>query len=165
MACFPSFLVRTGLLRRGGTPSFRSRPSKRRCAARLRLCAGNEARFRGGRRSVRFRGNPGRLVHRFIRGQDQGDPRPAHPRDLFDIRDLLANEGIADELRQGLIVYLISHGRPSGDTAVLNQLLERASSADSLRRDSRWYPFWLLLCRPQCTPFEVGAGPRLARES
>ncbi|RWP37433.1 nucleotidyl transferase AbiEii/AbiGii toxin family protein [Mesorhizobium sp.] len=35
-----------------------------------------------------------------------------HPRDLFDIRDLLANEGITDELRRGFIVYLISHGRP-----------------------------------------------------
>lgn len=35
-----------------------------------------------------------------------------HPRDLFDIRDLLANEGITDELRQAFIVYLISHGRP-----------------------------------------------------
>jgi len=35
-----------------------------------------------------------------------------HPRDLFDVRDLLANEGITDELRQAFIVYLISHGRP-----------------------------------------------------
>lgn len=38
-----------------------------------------------------------------------------HPRDLFDIRDLLANEGISDELRQAFIVYLISHGRPIGE--------------------------------------------------
>lgn len=35
-----------------------------------------------------------------------------HPRDLFDIRDLLANEGIDDALRQAFLVYLISHGRP-----------------------------------------------------
>lgn len=35
-----------------------------------------------------------------------------HPRDLFDVRDLLANEGIADELREAFIVYLISHNRP-----------------------------------------------------
>jgi len=34
-----------------------------------------------------------------------------HPRDLFDIRDLLANEGINDELRRAFIVYLISHDR------------------------------------------------------
>jgi len=35
-----------------------------------------------------------------------------HPRDLFDVRDLLANEGITDQLRQAFIVYLISHDRP-----------------------------------------------------
>jgi predicted nucleotidyltransferase component of viral defense system len=35
-----------------------------------------------------------------------------HPRDLFDIRDLLANEGINDDLRRAFIVYLISHDRP-----------------------------------------------------
>lgn len=35
-----------------------------------------------------------------------------HPRDLFDIRDLLANEGVDDALRQAFLVYLISHGRP-----------------------------------------------------
>jgi Nucleotidyl transferase AbiEii toxin, Type IV TA system len=35
-----------------------------------------------------------------------------HPRDLFDIRDLLANEGITDDLRRAFIVYLISHDRP-----------------------------------------------------
>src|SRR5690606_4453673 len=35
-----------------------------------------------------------------------------HPRDLFDIRDLLANEGISDELRRAFIVYLLSHDRP-----------------------------------------------------
>ncbi|SDG87871.1 Nucleotidyl transferase AbiEii toxin, Type IV TA system [Bradyrhizobium sp. Rc2d] len=35
-----------------------------------------------------------------------------HPRDLFDIRDLLANEGITDELRKAFIVYLLSRDRP-----------------------------------------------------
>ena len=35
-----------------------------------------------------------------------------HPRDLFDVRDLLANEGISDDLRRAFIVYLISHDRP-----------------------------------------------------
>lgn len=35
-----------------------------------------------------------------------------HPRDLFDMRDLLANEGIGDDLRRAFIVYLLSHGRP-----------------------------------------------------
>ena len=35
-----------------------------------------------------------------------------HPRDLFDMRDLLANEGINDDLRRAFIVYLLSHDRP-----------------------------------------------------
>ena len=35
-----------------------------------------------------------------------------HPRDLFDMRGLLANEGIDDNLRRAFIVYLLSHGRP-----------------------------------------------------
>jgi predicted nucleotidyltransferase component of viral defense system len=35
-----------------------------------------------------------------------------HPRDLFDVRDLLANEGIDDALRQAFIVYMLSHDRP-----------------------------------------------------
>jgi predicted nucleotidyltransferase component of viral defense system len=38
-----------------------------------------------------------------------------HPRDLFDVRDLLANEGISDELRRAFIVYLISHSRPMAE--------------------------------------------------
>jgi hypothetical protein len=35
-----------------------------------------------------------------------------HPRDLFDGRDLLANEGIDENLRRAFIVYLLSHDRP-----------------------------------------------------
>ena len=38
-----------------------------------------------------------------------------HPRDLFDIRDLLAHEGVTDELREAFIVYLISHNRPMSE--------------------------------------------------
>ena len=38
-----------------------------------------------------------------------------HPRDLFDVRDLLANEGIDDALRKAFIVYLISHDRPMSE--------------------------------------------------
>ena len=38
-----------------------------------------------------------------------------HPRDLFDVRDLLANEGIGDELRTAFIVYLLSHNRPMAE--------------------------------------------------
>jgi predicted nucleotidyltransferase component of viral defense system len=35
-----------------------------------------------------------------------------HPRDLFDAAQLLAYEGITDDLRAAFIVYLISHDRP-----------------------------------------------------
>lgn len=38
-----------------------------------------------------------------------------HPRDLFDVRDLLANEGISDELRRAFIVYILIHNRPVGE--------------------------------------------------
>jgi predicted nucleotidyltransferase component of viral defense system len=38
-----------------------------------------------------------------------------HPRDLFDVRDLLANEGIDDALRKAFIAYLLSHGRPMSE--------------------------------------------------
>ena len=41
-----------------------------------------------------------------------------HPRDLFDVRDLLANEGITDDLRKAFIVYLISHDRPISEIIV-----------------------------------------------
>lgn len=38
-----------------------------------------------------------------------------HPRDLFDVRDLLANEGFTEDLRRAFLVYLISHNRPMGE--------------------------------------------------
>jgi len=38
-----------------------------------------------------------------------------HPRDLFDIRALLANEGIGEALRRAFLVYLISHDRPMAE--------------------------------------------------
>lgn len=41
-----------------------------------------------------------------------------HPRDLFDVREMLAHEGVNHRLRQAFIVYLLSHGRPMGE--VLN---------------------------------------------
>ncbi len=34
-----------------------------------------------------------------------------HPRDLFDVRELLAKEGINDALRKAFVVYLVSHDR------------------------------------------------------
>lgn len=38
-----------------------------------------------------------------------------HPRDLFDVQGLLANEGLSDDLREAFIVYLLSHNRPMGE--------------------------------------------------
>jgi len=38
-----------------------------------------------------------------------------HPRDLFDVRDLLGSEGIDDALRRAFIVYLLSHNRPMAE--------------------------------------------------
>ncbi|MEI9898911.1 MAG: nucleotidyl transferase AbiEii/AbiGii toxin family protein [Hyphomicrobium sp.] len=38
-----------------------------------------------------------------------------HPRDLFDVRDLLRNEGIGDDLRAAFITYLLSHNRPMAE--------------------------------------------------
>jgi len=38
-----------------------------------------------------------------------------HPRDLFDVRDLLSREGIDDNLRKAFLVYLLSHHRPMAE--------------------------------------------------
>ena len=38
-----------------------------------------------------------------------------HPRDLHDVRDLLANEGLTDALRRAFLIYLISHNRPMAE--------------------------------------------------
>ena len=38
-----------------------------------------------------------------------------HPRDLFDVRDPLANEGVTDPLRKAFVVYIISHNRPMAE--------------------------------------------------
>jgi predicted nucleotidyltransferase component of viral defense system len=35
-----------------------------------------------------------------------------HPRDLFDVKILLENEGVTDEIRRAFVVYLASHDRP-----------------------------------------------------
>jgi len=41
-----------------------------------------------------------------------------HPRDLFDIKDLLENEGFTDEIKRGFILLLLSSKRP------LNEMLQ-----------------------------------------
>ncbi|MDG6778272.1 nucleotidyl transferase AbiEii/AbiGii toxin family protein [Thiomicrorhabdus sp. zzn3] len=35
-----------------------------------------------------------------------------HPRDLYDVKALLENEGISEKLKDTFLVYLMSHGRP-----------------------------------------------------
>ncbi|WP_339893243.1 nucleotidyl transferase AbiEii/AbiGii toxin family protein [uncultured Algibacter sp.] len=41
-----------------------------------------------------------------------------HPRDLFDVKDLLENEGFTDEIKKGFILLLLSSKRP------LNEMLQ-----------------------------------------
>lgn len=38
-----------------------------------------------------------------------------HPRDLFDVRELLDTDGISPSLREAFIVYMLSHHRPMGE--------------------------------------------------
>lgn len=53
-----------------------------------------------------------------------------HPRDLFDVRTLLANEGVSDELRRAFIVYVLSHDRPIAEVLAPT----RKPLADEFRR-------------------------------
>jgi predicted nucleotidyltransferase component of viral defense system len=68
-----------------------------------------------------------------------------HPRDLFDVKLLLENEGLTDVIRKATLVYLISHNRPIvelispalKDISVLHetefsQMMEIAVSLDEL---------------------------------
>ena len=50
-----------------------------------------------------------------------------HPRDLFDVKLLLENEGLTEELRKTFIIFLISHHRP------MHELL--APSPKDIRKD------------------------------
>lgn len=45
-----------------------------------------------------------------------------HPRDLFDIHYLLANEGLSDDLFRAFLVYLVSHPRPAHELLCPNFL-------------------------------------------
>lgn len=38
-----------------------------------------------------------------------------HPRDFFDVRQLMANEGITEQIRAAFIVYLLCHHRPMAE--------------------------------------------------
>lgn len=50
-----------------------------------------------------------------------------HPRDLYDIKLLLDNEGITEQVRKGFLVYLISHNRPIHES--LNPVMKEFKSA------------------------------------
>ena len=43
-----------------------------------------------------------------------------HPRDLFDVHGLLEAEGLNDEIRRALVVFLASHDRPMGELLTPN---------------------------------------------
>jgi predicted nucleotidyltransferase component of viral defense system len=45
-----------------------------------------------------------------------------HPRDLFDVKMLLANEGLTPAIRTAFLVYLISHNRPMVEVLQPNRL-------------------------------------------
>jgi Nucleotidyl transferase AbiEii toxin, Type IV TA system len=44
-----------------------------------------------------------------------------HPRDLFDVMLLLANEGLTPDIRKAFLVYLISHNRPMAEVLQPNR--------------------------------------------
>jgi predicted nucleotidyltransferase component of viral defense system len=43
-----------------------------------------------------------------------------HPRDLFDVSNLLKNEGITPEIKEGFLFYLLGHGRPINEVLAPN---------------------------------------------
>jgi hypothetical protein len=45
-----------------------------------------------------------------------------HPRDLFDMKLLLDNEGWTEDVRRAFLVYLIGHNRPMSELIVPNRL-------------------------------------------
>ena len=44
-----------------------------------------------------------------------------HPRDLFDVKFLLENEGLTENLRKTFLVFLISHQRPMSELLAPNR--------------------------------------------
>ena len=44
-----------------------------------------------------------------------------HPRDLFDVKFLLENEGLTDNLRKTFLIFLISHQRPMSELLTPNR--------------------------------------------
>ncbi|OPY64355.1 MAG: hypothetical protein A4E57_03556 [Syntrophorhabdaceae bacterium PtaU1.Bin034] len=54
-----------------------------------------------------------------------------HPRDLFDVKLLLENEGITEAIRKSFVIHLVSHDRPIAELLNPNLMdLEKTFNAD-----------------------------------
>lgn len=53
-----------------------------------------------------------------------------HPRDLFDVHFLFANEGISDDLFKAFLIYLVSHPRPAHELLCPHRLDISAQYSD-----------------------------------
>jgi hypothetical protein len=89
-----------------------------------------------------------------------------HPRDLFDVRDLLANEGVDDALRCAFVLYLASHNRPMTEVlaptrkSISEEFLRgfEGMTADPVSLDE------LLLARESLIETVVGGMPQQHRQ-
>ena len=54
-------------------------------------------------------------------------------RDIFDIKVLLENEGLSDEVRKAFIVYLLGHNRPIHEVLAPNLLDKEAVFESELK--------------------------------
>lgn len=52
-----------------------------------------------------------------------------HPRDLFDIKILLENEGLTEEVKQAFLVYLVSNPRP------MSELLDPSANQEDFSKN------------------------------
>ena len=53
-----------------------------------------------------------------------------HPRDLFDVKDLLENEGFTDEIKKGFILLLLSSKRPLNEMLQPNLIDQRETTVN-----------------------------------
>jgi predicted nucleotidyltransferase component of viral defense system len=53
-----------------------------------------------------------------------------HPRDLFDVKLLLENEGLTNEIKKSFVVYLASHPRPL-DEVIQPSLIDMKNTFES----------------------------------
>jgi len=60
-----------------------------------------------------------------------------HPRDLFDVKILMENEGVTEEIRKAFIVYLISGDRPIHELLNPNRIDIRSAFAEEFQTMSK----------------------------